>query len=327
LAVSQINQSGGVRGRRLELMALDDRGQAATAVQMARRFLDDRSIVAVIGHAQNTTTLAAAPVYASGPDPVVVISPSATSTELSRTGPVVFRVCPDDVAHAEALADWARSEFSIRRVATLYHNDRDSRTSATAFRRAFTDRGGTILAEDPFSPALPSFEPYLARAGRRGRLDALLVLGGGASIGPILAGLDSVGSNAIVLGKIDLLRYGQTEEHNLEGAILSAAYLPDRGGPQSNAFVSAYLQAHGGQGPDHAAAGSYDIVHLIANAIDSRGPTRAGVKSHLEGVGTATPPFEGVTGSIGFDDRGNLQRTSVEIGVVNNGVLVHPFVR
>jgi branched-chain amino acid transport system substrate-binding protein len=324
LAVSEINEAGGLRGRRIELLTLDDRGQPATAIQMARRFVDDNSVLAVVGHAQNATTIAAAPVYDSGPDPVVVLSPSASSVELGRTGPRVFRVCPDDVAHAEALADWARSELGARRAATLYHNDRGSRTAAAVFRRAFTERGGTILAEDPFSPALPSFEPYIARAARRGRLEALLVVGGGSSIGPIVAALDSVGSNAVLLGKIDLLRFGQASVGDLEGAILSAAYLPDRGGARNAAFLTAYLQAHGGQRPDHTAAGSYDIVHLIADAIENGGATRAGILTHLLEIGTASEPFEGATGTIAFDNHGNLQRTSVEIGVVSNGV-VAPF--
>jgi branched-chain amino acid transport system substrate-binding protein len=284
--------------------------------------VDDNSVLAVVGHAQSTTTLAAAPIYGSGPDPIVVISPSASSVEVGRNGASVFRVCPDDVAHAEALAEWARSELGIRRVGTLYHNDRDSRTSAAAFRRAFSDRGGTILSEDPFSEALPSFEPYITRASRRGRLDALLVVGGGASIGPILAALDSVGTNSTILGRVDLLRYAQAAGRDLEGAILSAAYLSARSSSANEAFVAAYLQAHAGQHPDFAAAGSYDIVRLIANAIESSGPTRTDVLSYIAGVGTETPAFEGATGSISFDERGDLNRNSVEIGIVANGVVV-----
>jgi len=323
LAVSEINGRGGVRGRRLELLALDDRGQNATAVQMARRFLDNSEVLAVIGHAQSTTTIAAAPVYDSGPDPIVAVSPSASSVELGSAGATVFRVCPDDVAHAEALAEWARAEAGITRIATLYHNDRDSRTSAAAFRSAFTDRGGAILAEDPFSQALPSFEPYIARAARRGRLDALLVAGGETSIGPILAAIDSVGSSSTtVLGRIDLLRFAQAAGSDLEGAILSAAYLWDRGGPTNEAFVTAYLQAHGGQRPDYMAAGAYDIVHLIANAIENRGPTRSGIRTYLSSVGSEIAAFEGATGTIAFDDHGGLQRFSVEVGVVSEGAVV-----
>jgi len=322
LAVSEINESGGVRGRRFELLPADDRGQTETAVQVARRYRDNRAIVAVIGHAANATTIAAAPIYGSGANPVVVISPSASSPDLSRAGPHVFRVCPDDVAHSVALAEWARSQLGVRSAATLYQNDPESRKTAAAFRGEFTERGGLILAEDPFSQALPSFEPYLTRAARRGNIEALLVVGGGTSIVSILATLDTVGLRPIVLGNSDLLRFLPAEAGVLEGAFLSTAYLPDRGGTRNESFVTAFRQAHGGQRPDPTAAASYDIVYLIARAVAATGATRAGLRDYLAGVGTESEPFEGATGTIAFDENGDLRRTSVEVGVVHDGTVV-----
>ena len=65
LAVSEINEGGGVRGRRLEILPFDDRGQTETAVRVAQRYRDNNAVVAVIGHAGNATTIAAAPIYSS----------------------------------------------------------------------------------------------------------------------------------------------------------------------------------------------------------------------------------------------------------------------
>ena len=199
LAASEINESGGVRGRRLELLPIDDRGQTETAVRVAQRYRDNRSVAAVVGHGSNATTVAAASVYGSGANPVVLVSPSATGSEVGRNEQHVFRICPDDIAHAISLADWAYGEFGIRAAAILYRNDQDSRATSAAFRREFTSRGGQILAEDPFSEALPSFEPYLTRAARRGGVEALLIVDGGTSIGSILATLDTVGFRPAIL--------------------------------------------------------------------------------------------------------------------------------
>ncbi len=322
LAVAEINDRGGVRGRTLSLLPLDDRGQPATAVQMARRFLDDSDVLAVLGHPQSATTVAAAPVYGSGTITVAAVSPSASSVDLNRAGATVFRVCPDDLAHADALAEVAREQLGIRRVVTLYRNDRDSRTSAAAFSRAFTERGGTVLSEDPFSPALPSFEPYLTRAAARGRLDGLLIIGGEGAVEEILAALDSVNANPTILGRVDLLRFAQSAGVDLDGALLSAAYFPNRRDAVNEAFVNAYLQAHGGQQPDYIAAGAYDIVRLIARAIERRGATREGIRSYLARLGTDEEPFRGATGPIAFDRHGNLQSTIVEVGIVRDGHVV-----
>ena len=276
----------------------------------------------MIGPTAGATALAAAPIYNSADNPLTALSPTATSSELGRSGPSVFRVCPDDGAHANALAEWARNQLGIRRVATLYHNDSESRAMAAAFRRAFTDRDGSLLAEDPFSDILPSFEPYLRRAANRGRLQALLVVGGESSIVQIRAEVDSIGLDLRILGNVDLLRHSSTGGVDLEGALLSASYLPDVGGERNESFVAAFRQANGGQIPDHAAAGSYDIVYLIARAIERAGPSREGIRTHLSGVGSDTEPYEGATGTIAFDRYGNLHRTSVAIGLVRGGVVV-----
>jgi branched-chain amino acid transport system substrate-binding protein len=319
--VSEINANGGVRGRRIELLPADDRGQAETAAQVAQLYRDNKTVVAVIGHAGNVTTLAAAPIYGAGDDPIAVISPSASSPDLSRAGPHVFRVSPYDIVHAAALAEWARGGLGVRTAAILYQNDPESRTTAAAFRREFTERGGLLIAEDPFSHALPSFEPYLTRAAVRGGVQALLVVGGGPSIGAILATLDSVGARPAILGNSDLLGFVPTASGALEGAFLSTAYLPNRGGAPNESFVTAFRQTHGGQLPDPTAAGSYDAVYLIARAIAAQEPTRAGIRGYLSGVGTETEPFEGTTGTIAFDENGDLRRLSVEVGVVRNGTL------
>jgi len=322
LAVSEINESGGVQGRRLELLPADDRGHAETAAQVAERYRDNNTVVVVIGHADNATTLAAASIYGSGENPVAAITPSASSPDVTRTGPYIFRACPDAVAHAIALAEWARDQLGIRTAATLYQNDRKSRQTAAAFRGEFIDRGGLLIAEDPFSHALPSFEPYLTRAANRGGIQGLLVVGGGTSIGSIMATLDTVGIEPTILGNRDLLRFVPAESGALEGAYLSTAYLPDRGGTRNESFVAAFRQANGGQLPDPTAASSYDIVFLIAHAVAARGPTRAAIRRYLSGVGTESEPFEGATGTVEFDENGDLRSTNVEVGIVRNGTVV-----
>ena len=324
LAVSEINEGGGVQGRRLEILPADDSGQPETAVDVAQRYRDNDAVVAVIGHADNVTTLAAAPFYGSGEDPVATISPSASSPNLRRAGSHFFRVFPDDVAHSVALAEWGRDQLGISTAATLYQNDPESRAAAAAFGRKFTELGGILGSEDPFSHALPSFEPYLTRATVRGRMQALLVVGGGASIGSILATLDSIRARPTILGHSDLLGFLPADSGVLEGAFLSTPYLADRGGTRNESFVTAFRQAHGGQYPDPTAAGSYDIVYLIANAVAARGSTRAGILRYLSEIGYAVETFEGATGPIAFDEYGDLRRSSVEVGVVRDGVVVVP---
>src|SRR3989338_9540427 len=57
----------------------------------------DPRVVAVIGHLTSAPTIAAAGIYNSGSNPVVELSPSASSPDLSGIGPYTFRVCATDL--------------------------------------------------------------------------------------------------------------------------------------------------------------------------------------------------------------------------------------
>ena len=82
MAVEEINATGGVNGRQLVLIEENDFGDPDSAIVVANR-LYASDAVAVVGHLYSGTTLAAAPVYNSGPNPVTSISPSSSAPEVS----------------------------------------------------------------------------------------------------------------------------------------------------------------------------------------------------------------------------------------------------
>src|SRR5690606_959465 len=102
LAVAEINDRGGIDGRRVELVAFDDFGNADSAIAVATR-LYDSDVSAVVGHLFSSTTIAAAPVYNAPARPVVALSPSSSAPEISGAGDWIFRICPSDGAHGLAL--------------------------------------------------------------------------------------------------------------------------------------------------------------------------------------------------------------------------------
>src|SRR3989442_471231 len=226
LAVNQINAKRGIRGRKLELRIVDDSGNEDTAVRVAEQLYADPAIVAVVGHLSSGTSLAAARVYAGGATPTAMISPSASSPDLSGISPYVFRVCPSDLQHGPQLARFAWHTLGARRAGIIYLNSDYGRGGRRTFAAEFARLGGIRL---------------------------------------------------------------------------SSAYLPDRRDERNIAFVADYARAFPGQRPDHRGAGAYDIVLLLARAMDQAGADRRAVRDYLARVGRGKPPFEGVTGSITVD--------------------------
>jgi branched-chain amino acid transport system substrate-binding protein len=318
LAVREINARGGVRGRLLTLRVEDDSATPDVALRIARTLYDDPAVVAVIGHLNSSSTISAAAIYGGGSRPVSMITPSASSPDVSGLGPYVFRACPSDLAHGRELARYAWRQLGARRAAVIYLNDEYGRGVRQTFTREFIRLGGTVMAESPYLSATPSLEPYLAALRQRGGVDVLMLATDRPGAQLALREMAGLGVQWPVIGG-DALTGIEGLGPLAEGVHVSEAYLPDKPGQRNATFVSAYARAFGGQAPDHRGASAYDIVYMLARAIDAAGSSRRAVRDYLARVGHGLPPFEGVTGTIAFDTAGDVPDLGVVIGAVRGG--------
>jgi len=323
MAAEEINTGGGIDGRPIELRPHDDGADAARAIQVATRLRDDPQVVAVVGHINSGATLAAAPVYNDPAAPVVAVSPASSSPAISTAGPWTFRVCPSDLQHGPALAAWAASQLGARRTLIVYANDDYGRGVLRSFGESFASGGGAIVSADPFLPALvrdsATLAPYLERGMRR-RVDAIMVAGQADEGRRLLEAGRLIGFDGPVLGA-DGMTGLRDAGVIAEGVYISSAFLPDRPTPEAQRFVAAYQERYG-QLPDHRAAMTYDAVLLLARAIGEVGTERRAIRDYLDQVGRGHPTFEGVSGTIAFDENGDVSSKEVAIGVVRDGRLV-----
>ena len=321
LAVKEINARGGVRGRPLALRIMDDSGRPDLAIRIAQQLVDDPAVVAVIGHLNSSAALAAGRIYGEARRPVVMISPSASSPDLSGINPFVFRACPSDVSHGAQLARYARHMLNARRVGVMYLDDDYGRGLRLSFVGEFKRLGGEVIEEDPMLSTTPSLEPYVTRLQQSGGVDALMLATdlGGAQLA--LREMSRAGVHWTTLGG-DALSGIEQSGPLAEGVRMSVAYLVDQAGDRNAQFVAAYARAYPGERPDHRGATTYDIVHLLATVLRDAGPQRRAVRDRVARVGRDLPPFEGVTGRIAFDDRGDVPTKSVVIGTVREGRVV-----
>jgi ABC-type branched-subunit amino acid transport system substrate-binding protein len=95
LAIREINARGGVRGYRIELVTLDDRGEGERAIEAARQLVIDPQVVAVLGHYRPATSTAALAVYCASRMPVVAIEISRAPADCQGAAWFIGRA-PDD---------------------------------------------------------------------------------------------------------------------------------------------------------------------------------------------------------------------------------------
>lgn len=320
LARDDINARGGVRGRPIRLEFADDSDSPDVAARVAQRLANDPRIVAVVGHLSSAASIVAAQIYGTAPEPVVMLAPAASAADLSGVSPWAFRLCPTDSSYGAALAWFARHALGARRAAIIFLSNEYGRGMRTAFAANFARLGGVVVEEDPYVPAVASVEPYLSRM-RRAHVDAVLLATeqGGAELA--LRQMRTLDMHPPVLGGDALLGI-EAVDPMADGLHLSTAYLPDEPGEENAGFVAAYARVHSQERPDARAAGSYDAVAVLAQAIASAGTGRAAIRRYLSDLGRRLPAVPGLMGPITFDSAGNSPARRVVIGTVRGGRIV-----
>ena len=321
LAVEQANRSGGITGRRIELVIRDDFGDPDSAVNVAEA-LQAAGVVAVIGHVYSGATLAAAPVYNDPRHPVVQISPSSTAPEVTQAGEYTFRVSPSDLQYGAALARFTAGQLGYRRGTVMYLNDDYGRGLRQSFARSFSELGGTIEETVPYLGGIPDVSAYLDRLARR-KTSQFIFLGGNLSEGEATLRAAATRKLRIPLLGGDGLEGLQELGALAEGAYIANGYLASFPSAHNREFVTAYSDRYpGAVPPSQAAAATYDIVFLLRRVIGQVGTDRARIRDAVAAVGSTSPAYDGVTGEIAFDGQGDVPKQRVVIGQVHNGQVI-----
>ena len=320
LATEEINAAGGINGRRLELVSRDDYADPDSAVFVAND-LYESDVSAVVGHLFSGTTLAAAPVYNGGVNPVAAISPSSSSPEVSTAGDHTFRVCPSDLAHGAALAHWIRERLGLERGAVLYLNDQYGRGIRQTFVEEFTRLGGRLESIDPYLGDKPEVGPHLDRMARDRRIEFLVVAGNRGEAEEVIRQARRRGLTVPVLGG-DGLEGIEGAGALAEGVYLTSSYFPTLTTVANRKFIEAWRRKFPDAGmPNQPAAATYDAIYLLRDIIARAGTDRQVVRRALAAVGSETPAFHGVTGVVAFDAAGDVPDQNVYVGRVRSGAV------
>ena len=317
LAVEEINAAGGVAGCPIELIVRDDLGIPEGA-QTADRELIQAGVVAIIGHATSGQTMAGLKV--TNPVHVVMISPTATSPELSGQDDYFFRIVYSLMDRAHALAQHIYQGRHITRVAGIY--DTDNTAYSKAYLEAFTDKyqslGGKLVAQVTFSSkAQPDFAPLVTQL-RASNPDGLLI---------IAADIDT----ALIAQRTRLMdwsiplfttSWAQTETlinnggQAVEGLEIEIANALNNETPDYLDFITRY-QARFGQAPSFGAALGYEAAKVLATALQKTGGQAEGLVQALIGIKN----FKGLADTFSFDKYGDVIRPFY-LGAIRDGKYV-----
>jgi branched-chain amino acid transport system substrate-binding protein len=144
------------------------------------------------------------------------------------------------------------------------------------------------------------------------RPDLIFIGGLDAGAGRIISQARSLGIDVPFLGGDGILGLAGLDPA-YDGTYVGLLYHHDAPGTSGRQFVEAY-QSKFGEPPDHFAALGYDAVMLLAQSVREVGVDRERIRSYLEEVGSQRDAFQGVSGSIVFDENGDPVGKSFAVG-------------
>jgi len=301
LAVERINAAGGVRGRRLELLYRDDSTNPEIGIAALRELVEREHVTTVLGAVTSTVTLRLAP-YCERYR-VVLMSPSASASQLTEAGDYIFRTVPSDVLEGASMADFAR-DLGLDRVAVLSVDNDFGASLAGAFTDRLRVSGGSVVASLTFPEgdepaivdavaALPGLAPRgLYIPAYAGDLATALRLLRETRVRPIVLGTSGAAS--------ELIRTAGPAAENL--VFPRSSFDSTADSADVRAFAAAFNARYAVE-PDVYAAHAYDTVRVLAEAVTLAGSWDADkIREALLHIDN----YEGVTGRLAFDRNGDV---------------------
>jgi branched-chain amino acid transport system substrate-binding protein len=274
VAIDEINERGGVLGQRLRLVAYDDQGEPARAVDNARRIGERDNCIAMLGGFRTPTAIALREPLHEMELPWVGTISAGTAVIEFPTNTWMFRVSMKDRWVAGFLLDHARAASRSGKVGVVFEATAWGQGGLRDAERAAAERGVTLAAKETYNMGDADMSAQLIRLRDAG-VDAIVLYGNDREVANLLRSMDRLGYRPEIFAAWGIgARLAELAGPLAEGVRVAGTFswlgeLPDRA-----KAVLARMQA---KFPDirttadllhpSGTANAYDAVHIIAEAI------------------------------------------------------------
>ena len=312
LAIEEINQSGGVLGKKIELKTEDTQSKQGESATVVKKLITRDQAVAILGEVASGRSMEAAPICQQYKIPM--ISPSSTNPKVTEGRDYIFRVCFIDPFQGTVMAKFARKTLKASKIAVLTDVAAPYSVGlADYFKQQFIADGGAVLIEQKFSSGDKDFKAQLT-AIKAMKPEAIFAPCYYTEAGLIVRQARELGITVPLFGgdgweAPELLTIGGK---SMEGCAYSTHYSPDSTNPMVQSFGQKFKSRFGGEVPDAMAALGYDSVYVLADAIKRANGTDG---PKLREAIAQTKDFEGVTGKTTMDANRNATKPAVIIAI------------
>jgi len=314
MAIDELNAKGvtiGGKKVKFELLAEDDAGDPKQGTAAAQKLIDSK-VVGVVGHLNSGTSIPAAKIYSDAGVPQV--SPSATNPKFTRQGfKTTFRVVADDVHLGGTLGRYAVKDLKGKSIAVVDDRTAYGQGVADEFEKGVKGGGGKVVAREFTNDKATDFTAILTTLKAK-KPDVIFFGGMDAVAGPMIRQAKQLGIKAkfmggdgICTGELPKLAGGAMEDSQVVCAEAGGVEGEQKKGMEDfrtkfKAKFNADVQIY--------APYVYDAVNVLVAAMvkaNSSEPTK-----YLP-VLAKTSGYKGVTGTISFDEKGDIKNGALTL--------------
>jgi branched-chain amino acid transport system substrate-binding protein len=320
MAIDDLNAKGvtiGGKKVKFELLAEDDAGDPKQGTAAAQKLVDSK-VNGVIGHLNSGTSIPASRIYSDAGIPQ--ISPSATNPAFTRNGyKTAFRVVADDVHLGGTLGKYAVTQLKGKSIAVIDDRTAYGQGVADEFEKGVKAAGGKIVGREFTNDKATDFNAILTTI--KGKNPDVVFYGGmDAVAGPMLRQMKQLGINAKFMGG-DGICSGELPKLAAGAMADGQVVCAEAGGVEGAAkksmddFRTAFKKKFNADVQIYAPY-VYDAVNVMVAAMVKAGS--ADPAKYLP-VLAKTEGYKGVTGTIAFDNKGDIKNGALTLFTYKGG--------
>lgn len=320
MAIEDLNAKGvtiGGKKVKFELLAEDDAADPKQGTAAAQKLVDSK-VHGVVGHLNSGTTIPASKIYSDAGIPQ--ISPSATNPKYTQQGfKTAFRVVANDGALGGTLGRYAVDTLKGKSIAVIDDRTAYGQGVADEFEKGAKGKGATVVAREFTNDKATDFSAILTSIKAK-KPDVVFFGGMDAVAGPMLRQMKQLGINAKFMGGDGICT---AELPKLSGETIADGQVvcAEAGGVEGEqkkgmeAFKVDFKKRMGADVQIYAPY-VYDAVMVMADAMVKAGSSDPA--KYLP-VLAKTSGYKGVTGTIAFDDKGDIKNGALTLYTYKGG--------
>ena len=303
LAADEVNRSGGIDGKQIELEIEDDQSNLQQVPDVVNHLIKEHKVHALIAEPVSTRAMLAAPIAQQ--NQIVMISSASVKPELTMQGDYIFRACFISSTEGDAIAKFTVDHLKAKSAAIILDDRNDyAVVLAGFFADSFKKRGGQIVSEQKYEANATDLSAQM-NAIKTAAPDIVFAPGFYTTAPIVAREVKKAGIKSTLIGSDgwDSPKLLDAGSEPFEGVYFANHFWAGNDDPLVTKFVADYRAKYGVE-PDAGSATAYDAARMLFDAFKRAKSTEsAAVRNAL----AQTKDFPGVTGKITLDANRNAQ--------------------